>query len=151
MFQGTSVILPKLDYEFEVVLTKDAGKVYLLPQEKIMITELEKSYVPITEFQDIFRDTIPIVREYGIQKFIFDKQQLRVFHQPSMEWYFLYWKTELYELGLSKHRKILPQDQPAFKLAVDAGKAKIMRENQDTIIPLLDIQYTTNIPDAIRI
>ncbi len=143
-------VLPTLSYKYELVIDKDYGKVFLLPEKQILILELTKEYVPIEEFKEIFTETVPIIEKYKIKKFIFDKQNLRVFHQPSMEWYFVTWKADIYKLGLSVHRKILPQDQPAFNLAVEAGRAKILSEYKDTVIPLLDIQYKTNIKDAIE-
>jgi hypothetical protein len=147
---SASLILPDLSYAFEEVISKEFGKVFILPDQKIMICELYKAYVPIEEFKEIFSATVPLIEKHQTKKFIFDKQQLRVFHQPSMEWYFLDWKKEIYGKGLSIHRKILPQDQPAFKLAVEAGLAKIHRENKDTIIPLLDIRYSTSVVEAIE-
>lgn len=143
-------VLPTLSYKYEIVINKDYGKVFLLPDNQIMICELTKEYVPIEEFREIFSETVPLIEKYQIKKFIFDKQNLRVFHQPSMEWYFIVWKQKIYEKGLNIHRKILPQNEPTFKLAVEAGRAKIMSEYKDTIIPLLDIQYKTNIKDAIE-
>lgn len=143
-------VLPTLSYKYELVIEKNYGKVYLLPENKIMILELTKEYVPIEEFKEIFSETVPIIKKYKIKKFIFDKQNLRVFHQPSMEWYFTVWKKEVYELGLSVHRKILPHDQPVFELAVKAGREKIMNEYKDTVIPLLDIQYSKTIEEAIE-
>lgn len=143
-------VLPSLPYRYEIIIDKDYGKVFLLPDEGIMICELTKEYVPIEEFREIFTETVPLIEKYGVKKFIFDKQNLRVFHQPSMEWYFVHWKQEIYAKGVSIHRKILPQDQAAFHLAVEAGRAKIMAEYKDTVIPLLDIQYKTTVKDAIE-
>ena len=143
-------VLPTLSYKYEVVINKDYGKVFLLPDLQILICELTKEYVPIEEFREIFTETIPLIEKYQIKKFIFDKQNLRVFHQPSMEWYFVFWKKEIYAKGLTIHRKILPQDQPAFCLAVEAGRAKINLEYKDTAIRFLDIQYKTNVKDAIE-
>jgi len=143
-------VLPTLSFKYELVLEKNYGKVFLLPDNHILILELTKEYVPIEEFREIFTETIPLIEKYKITKFIFDKQNLRVFHQPSMEWYFITWKQEIYKLGLSVHRKILPQDQPAFAMAVEAGRAKIMNDYKDTVIPLLDIQYKTSIKEAIE-
>lgn len=142
--------LPALPYAYEIVIEKEYGKVFLLPTEHILICELTREYVPIEDFKEIFNETVPIIEKFNIRKFIFDKQNMRVFHQPSMEWYFVDWKTNIYALGLSIHRKILPQDQPAFNLAVEAGRAKIMAEYKNTIIPKLDIQYKTSIKDAIE-
>jgi len=143
-------VLPELPYKYEIVISKDYGKVFLLPDNQIMICELTKEYVPIEDFREIFQETVPLIEKHKIKKFIFDKQNLRIFHQPSMEWYFVNWKQEIYRLGLSIHRKILPQDQPAFALAVEAGRAKIMAEYKDTIIPKLDIQYKNTIKEAIE-
>lgn len=150
MEQTASNVLPKLGINYKLAIEKDYGKVFLLPDEKILILELTKEYVPIEEFREIFTETIPLVKEHKIEKFIFDKQNLRVFHQPSMEWYFVEWKKELYELGLIKHRKILPKDQPAFKMAVEAGRAKILAEYPNLIIDKLDIQYKDSIEEAIK-
>ncbi|MEN9444837.1 MAG: hypothetical protein RIS47_1727 [Bacteroidota bacterium] len=143
-------VLPTLTYKYEIVISKDCGKVFLLPDEHIMICELTKEYVPIEEFKEIFSETVQFIDKFKIKKFIFDKQNLRVFHQPSMEWYFVQWKQEIYTKGLTVHRKILPQDQPAFNLAVEAGRAKIMVDYKDTVIPKLDIQYKTTVKAAIE-
>ncbi|HAN78709.1 MAG TPA: hypothetical protein DCQ31_13585 [Bacteroidales bacterium] len=143
-------ILPTLSYKFEIVINKVFGKVFLLPDKQIMICELTKEYVLIEDFREIFSETVPFIEKYKIEKFIFDKQNLRVFHQPSMEWYFVFWKQEIYTKGLTIHRKILPQDQVAFNLAVEAGRAKIMSEYKDTVIHLIDIQYKTTISEAIE-
>jgi len=150
LIKTASEILPTLPYKYEVVINKDYGKVFLLADKHIMICELTKPYVPIEEFTEIFSETIPYIEQYGIKKFIFDKQNMRVFHQPSMEWYFVNWKQEIYHLGLTKHRKILPKDEIAFCLAVEAGRDKIAKEYTDTIIPLLDIQYKDTIREAIE-
>ena len=143
-------ILPTLSYKYEVVVNKDYGKVFLLPDNQTMICELTEEYVPIEDFREIFSETTPFIEKHKIKKFIFDKQKMRVFHQPSMEWYFVHWKKELYDKGLTIHRKVLPQDEIAFNLAVEAGRKKIMLEYTDTVIPLLDIQYKTTIEKAIE-
>lgn len=145
-----SEVLPTMNYKYEIVIEKNYGKVFILNDLHILICELTKEYVPIEEFREIFTETIPIIEKNNIKKFIFDKQNLRVFHQPSMEWYFINWKQEIYGKGLTVHRKILPQNQPAFKLAVEAGRAKIMAEYKNTIINLLDIQYKDSILEAIE-
>jgi len=145
-----SAVLPTLPYTYEQVIETNYGKVFTLPDLKMMICELTQEYVPIEHFRKIFEATTPLIAKYGITKFIFDKQNLRVFHQPSMEWYFVHWKKEVYGLGVSVHRKILPQDQPAFEQAVKAGRAKIVAEYIDTVIPYLDIQYKKTIIEAIE-
>jgi len=148
--QTATHVLPKLTYPSELVVQKDYGKLFLLPENNILICELTKQYVPIYEFREIFTMTIPFIEKHNITKFIFDKQNLRVFHQPSMEWYFIHWKKEIYYKGLSVHRKILPQNLPMFEAAVTAGRAKIEAEYKDTIIHLLDIKYSKSIEEAIK-
>lgn len=144
-----SKLLPNLNYKFEEVITKDYGVVFALPEEHILICELFNEYTPIEEFKEIFTATVPIIEKFKTKKFIFDKQNLRVFHQPSMEWYFVDWKKEIYTKGLTNHRKVLPQNEPSFALAVEAGRAKIRKEFPDTIIDKLDIQYKNSIAEAI--
>jgi hypothetical protein len=145
-----TLALKELNYKYEPVIMNEYAAVFLLADQKILICELLKEYVPIEQFIGVFSEMVPIILQHQIKKFIFDKQNLRVFHQPSMEWYFLYWKKEILEMGLSVHRKILPQNQPAFNLAVQAGLAKIKREHKDTIIHLLDIKYSPTVKDAIE-
>ena len=143
-------VLKKMNYNYKTLISKDFGTVYHLPEKQILICELNKSYVPIEEFKEIFSETVPLIKKLSIKKFIFDKQNLRVFHQPSMEWYFVEWKQEIYKLGMSVHRKILPKNQPAFKLAVEAGHEEIAKKYTDTIIPKLDIKYKESIEKAIE-
>ena len=143
-------VLPTLTYNYELIINKDYGKAFLIPEKKTLICELTKGYVNIENFQEIFNEMTTVIDNYAIKKFVFDKQNLKVFHQPSMEWYFVHWKKEIYEKGLTVHRKILPQTEMAFNLAVEAGREKIKREFKDTVIHLLDIQYKTSIIDAIE-
>jgi hypothetical protein len=106
----TTEILPTLSYDYELIIDKPYGNVYLLTEKQTLICELTEEYVTIEDFKEIFSETNAFIEKHQIKKFIFDKQHLRVFHQPSMEWYFLYWKKEIFDLGLKVHRKILPQD-----------------------------------------
>ena len=133
-----------------LVYEKPYGKVYIMKPEKVMICVLLDDYVPIRKFKEIFNAMTDFVKEYGIKKFIFDKRHLRAFHQPSMEWYFVDWKMEMYELGLDKHRKILPKGQDWFRDAVDAGRDRIMRKHPNLELDKLDIQYRNGVDEAIE-
>lgn len=143
-------VLPLLPYKYETVITKSYGKVFILPAQFVMICELTNSYTPIEEFREIFTETLALIDKHKIKKFIFDKQSMGVFHQPSMEWYFVHWKKEILAKGLASHRKILPQNNMAFNMAVEAGRDKIMNEYTDTVISQLDIQYKATIKEAIE-
>jgi len=142
-------VLPALSYSYELVIEKDCGKVFLLPDQDTLICELTKKYVPIKEFKEIFVAISPIIEKHNIKKFVFDKQNLAVFHQLSMEWYFVHWKKDMYALGMKTHRKILPKDNLSFKMAVEAGRFKIATEFKNTVVDKLDIQYKSSIQEAI--
>ncbi|ALO14528.1 hypothetical protein [Salinivirga cyanobacteriivorans] len=137
-------------YDLKNVFDKAYGRLYVIPEKHIMICEANREYLTIEEFKEIFNATKPLIDQYNVDKFIFDKQNMRVFHQPSMEWYYVHWKKEMFAKGLKTHRKILPQNQPQFNIAVEAGKAKIMNEYSDLIIDKLDIQYRKSVEEAIE-
>ncbi len=134
----------KLAYE------KDFGKVYIMEKERIMICVLTKDYVTIKKFQQIFNAMAEFVKTYSIEKFIFDKRYLRAFHQPSMEWYFVDWKMEMYQYGLKTHRKILPVGEGWFKEAVMAGRDRIFKRYSHLDFGKLDIQYRDSVIEAVE-
>ena len=127
---------------------KKFGKVYIMQEEQIMICVLTKDYVPIQKFKKIFNAMSELVKAYNIKKFIFDKRHLRAFHQPSMEWYFVDWKMQMYELGLDTHRKILPPQEGWFADAVKAGRAKIVNDYPDIPFEKVDIGYCDTVIEA---
>lgn len=75
------------------------------------LIQADTSYIPIEQFKEIFEFMEGMIREKKITKLIFDKRKLRVFHQPSMEWYFVEWKEKMAAYGLVNHIKILPDDK----------------------------------------
>ncbi len=91
-----------------------------LPYEKAAICTVNTAYIPMAEFQQLFEIAGELVKQESITKFIFDKRKLIAFHQPSMEWYHLVWKEEMYNYGLRSHRKLLPEDK-MFERNVIAG------------------------------
>ena len=115
---------------------------------EVLIVTATGNFIPYYEFRKAFTHLETFVEQLHTKKLIFDKRKLKVFHQPSMEWYFLEWKSRVYKLGLDTHRKILPKDD-AFKQSVQTGIAKIHREHQDGIYKKLDIAYVDNLQDAI--
>ena len=114
----------------------------------IAIVEATASYIPIEQFKEIFGAIGKIVEERKITKLIFDKRKLTVFHQPSMEWYFIEWKEKMFEFGLKTHRKILPQDE-IFKQSVKIGREKIKASHPNGKYTQMDIQYSESIEEAI--
>jgi len=126
------------------------SRIYFNEELKIVICELKAEYVPIEHFKDTFYKISELVEAGNNHKFIFDKRSLRAFHQPSMEWYFVVWKKEMYEKGLKIHRKILPPE-PWFRKSVSIAKEQISREHHEIIINKLDIRYCESVEEAIEI
>lgn len=135
---------------FELMFEIRYARVYANPERGIIICELLTDYIPIDDFKEVFAEISKIVISGKYEKFIFDKRSLRAFHQPSMEWYFLHWKNKMLELGLSQHRKILPEEK-WFEKMVMIAKEQIMKNNPDNIIHLLDIKYCNSIEEAILV
>jgi len=125
------------------------AKVTYHEASKIIICELKSEYVPIEHFKDIFYKISELVKKGINYKFIFDKRALRAFHQPSMEWYFVVWKKEMYQHGLKLHRKILPEE-PWFRKSVEIAKLQIVQNYPDNIVDKLDIRYCESIQEAIE-
>lgn len=113
------------------------------------VVEATSNYIPIGEFKEIFNAIETLVRGKNISKLIFDKRKLTVFHQPSMEWYFVEWKEKMFDLGLKTHRKILPNDD-IFKQSVKIGREKIKAMHPNGKFTLMDIQYADSIEDAVN-
>ncbi|MDX5340102.1 MAG: hypothetical protein LPK25_13830 [Cyclobacteriaceae bacterium] len=134
--------------DFEIAYQERYCRVRIHPGNKIVICELLADYIPIEDFKVAFGKIGEIVKQGDYQKFIFDKRSLRAFHQPTMEWYFLEWKKEMLNYGLSQHRKILPSEK-WFEKMVQIAKEQILKNNPDHIIDQLDILYCDSIEEAI--
>jgi hypothetical protein len=131
----------------EHLITKYAS-VSFIPASRIAICTVTAAYIPITEFKELFTSISELVLKEKITKFIFDKRKMTAFHQPSMEWYHLVWKEEMYGKGLTSHRKLLPDDK-LFEQSVITGRKKIAREHPDFKFDKFDILYCNSIEEAI--
>ena len=134
---------------FKLVQAFDHADIYVLEDRPIMIIEATGTYIPIDEFKKIFTRAEEVVKNEPIQKVIFDKRKLEVFHQPSMEWYFTTWKENILEYGVKVHRKLLPED-PTFRHSVKIGRLKIHEKYPNLHTESMDIQYTDSIEEAIN-
>ena len=103
----------------------------------------------MNDFKELFNKIAILVKQEKITKFIFDKRRLTTFHQPSMEWYHLIWKEDMYKTGLKKHRKLLPNDK-LFEQSVITGRKKIARENPDFNFDKFEIIYCKSLEEAIE-
>lgn len=117
--------------------------------KETLIAKATDAYIPIEHFKELFNEVGRLTKEKGYKKLIFDKRNLQVFHQPSMVWYFVEWKEEMYDLGLTIHRKILPKD-PVFRECVKLGREKIYAENPKGKFHQMDIQYSVDLDDALE-
>jgi len=144
----SDIILVNMDYK--IVLSETYAQVYVIEDKKIIICEISTDYVPIEDFKRIFLFMTELMKSGSFDKFIFDKRALRAFHQPSMEWYYLEWKKSILEHGVSKHRKILP-NEPWFEKMVAVAKEQILSANPSNIIHQLDIKYCKTLEEAIEV
>lgn len=133
---------------YQLVQTFDFADLYLLKNQPILVVEATDSYIPIEEFKKIFAKAAEAVRENKVQKVIFDKRELTVFHQPSMEWYFTDWKEEMLNEGMKTHRKLLPSDF-AFRQSVKIGRMKIAEKYTNLRMDEMDIQYVESLEEAV--
>jgi hypothetical protein len=115
----------------------------------VAIVEAKTEYIPIGDFKKIFEAIGEVVKERKVTKLVFDKRNLTVFHQPSMEWYFTEWKEQMFELGLKTHRKILPTND-VFRQSVKIGRDKISKTFPAGKFHQMDIGYAETLEDAIN-
>ena len=124
--------------------------IYVVAQSPhIAVLEATANYIPLASFKEIFNFIGDLTSKNGITKLIFDKRKLSVFHQPSMEWYFVEWKEKTFEMGLKVHRKILPVDD-VFRQSVRIGREKINRDHPGKKFQQMDIQYCESVDEAIE-
>jgi hypothetical protein len=116
-------------------------------ESKTLVCTLKTEYVPMDSFQELFFEIGKIVKAEYIRKMIFDKRTLKTFHQPSMTWYHIIWKEDMYKLGLKSYRKILPEDN-LFRKSVEIGRAKIKQDNPQFNFDKFDIQYCETIEEC---
>jgi hypothetical protein len=125
------------------------ASIFLLPQQPgTAVVEATANYIPLEQFKEIFNFIGGLTSSKKIKKLIFDKRKLSVFHQPSMEWYFVEWKEKMFDAGLKTHRKILPKDD-VFRQSVRIGRDKINKAYPDRKFNQMDIQYAETIEEAI--
>lgn len=144
-----STDIENLEDKIITVHTHQHGKISKVEGKPIAIVTATSTYIPINEFQDMFSEIGKLVEKEKIEKLIFDKRELTVFHQPSMEWYFTVWKENMWDKGLRTHRKILP-DNKVFQQSVKIGRDKIKSEHPNLKFNQMDIQYKNDLQSAIN-
>jgi hypothetical protein len=125
------------------------SNIYLLTQYPgVALVEATANYIPLEQFKEIFNFIGELASREKLTKLIFDKRKLSVFHQPSMEWYFVEWKEKMFDDGLKTHRKILPKDD-VFRQSVRIGRDKINKMYPSKKFNQMDIQYAESIEEAL--
>lgn len=124
-------------------------ELYHFPKQYCGLFIAINDYIPIESFKTAFNKAAEIAQKNNWKYFIFDKSNLTVFHQPSMEWYYTEWKKQLLKIGLSKHYKILPKED-WFKISVEAGKEEIKTKYPNFDFNSFEVIYVENIMDAIE-
>ena len=66
-----------------------------------------------------------------------------------MEWYFLTWKQEILNYGLSSHRKVLPP-YTLFKECVDACKGQMLSNTEHHFLTKIDLQYFDSVKECVE-
>lgn len=114
---------------------------------KTLILRADLDYIPIEEFKSIFKKIGERIQKERFDTLVFDKRNLRIFHQPSMEWYFSEWKGEMAKAGLKNHYKLLPDDK-LFRKSVQMGRAKIDKDFPDAGYHQTNIKYYESLNEA---
>ncbi|MBK6834747.1 MAG: hypothetical protein IPG89_10910 [Bacteroidetes bacterium] len=137
------------EYDFTLENKSAFASLYFNKQLKMAICIAEAEYIPIDNFKETFVHITGMIEHVEIKHLIFDKQKLRTFHQPSMEWYFAVWKPTIKNKGLVNHYKILPK-LDWFEKAVEAGKYEIFQKFSKEILSGISISYVNSIQEAIE-
>ena len=136
--------------DFQMAFNNEYGAIFLNRAESALVLKLKKRFVPFEDFKKLVELTSPYFLSGVYEVFIFDKSDLRAFHQPSMEWYYLEWKKEMYEEAhLDKHIKIWPTER-WFQVVIEAGRNKIREAHPDHISNKLVIHYVDNQEEALE-
>lgn len=136
------------NHEFSKVDATPFNSLYFNAGLELAICVADEEYIPIDHFKKIFERVTQLSDQYRISSFLFDKRELRTFHQPSMEWYFSVWKPVMRDRGLKKHYKILPE-QEWFVKAVEAGKHEIYQKFGKDIVAGISIDYLNSAEEVI--
>jgi len=139
-----------LEERFTERYADNFGKIYTGTDSNTIICELLLPYTPIEQFMGLLQKKAQIIQNYGCDKFVFDKRAIRGFHQPSMEWYYLEWKVQMFhKFGLAVHRKLFC-DEEWFLKCIEAGRAEIKRKDPGSIVHTLDIKVCQTLQEAVE-
>jgi hypothetical protein len=124
------------------VLVQRHGVIFYDPNHHAVVLLAQATYLPYEHFLRFLQTIEQLAERQPVEVMVFDKSSLKIFHQPSMEWYHVVWKENMYRKGLRIYRKVLPPD-PLFKESV-----RIERENPGFQIGKFDIRYAGSLQEA---
>jgi hypothetical protein len=129
------------------VLVQRHGAIYHDSNHHAVVLLAQTTYLPYEHFLHFLQTIEQLAEGQPVEVMVFDKSYLKIFHQPSMEWYHVVWKENMYHKGLRIYRKVLPPD-PLFKESVRIGRERIERENPGFQIGKFDIRYAGSLQEA---
>ncbi|MES2567422.1 MAG: hypothetical protein V4565_11175 [Bacteroidota bacterium] len=135
-------------FEFNLIYRCSYSSLFYNSNLEMVLCIADVEYIPIENFKTIFDSISELIEKHSIKHLLFDKRNLRTFHQPSMEWYFAVWKQSIKEKGLVNHYKILP-DLEWFVQAVNAGKHEIFKKYNSNLLNGIRVSYVDTIEKAI--
>ncbi len=140
---------PKLSEAMDKIYYEDKHfRVNYDSTRKLLICTTLSQFIPKDEFMTVFEEMTKLLRTVHLETMIFDKTSLRTFDQPSMSWYHTEWKPNAKNLGLRRHRKILPKDI-VFRTSVKVGRSKILKDYPEFRFEDYDIQYFESMEEAL--
>lgn len=136
-------------YTIEQLWEDDFVFIGSIKDYSIGLAKAKKEYIPMDEFKLAFNKALDLAKSQGWNKFVFDKSNLNVFHQPSMEWYYTFWKKQLIDLGLTQHYKILPKES-WFKSSVEAGIVEIKEKHPNFDFNAFSVNYIDSLDESFQ-
>lgn len=133
---------------FELVFCNKYAFISIHREKGMIACVLLEEYIPIDRFKYVFNELALHIKNGQFKRFVFDKRSLRTFHQPTMEWYFLDWKEEVFQHGITQHYKILPE-LDWFVTAVEVAREPLIQKLSDRDFAKLDIRYCNSLEEAI--
>ena len=126
-------------------------KVNYFSEHKTLTLEATEDYLPPEAFKKDFKEILKFSEKESIRNLIFDKSNLDVFHQKSMEWYFVEITPGLFENGLQRFYKVLP-NKPWFNLdLILKSTAQIKREHPEVNFSEFDSTYVPSVEYAMNL
>lgn len=126
------------------------AQLHFLPDVRKAMISTRSSYLPIDVFQTLLHQLEGLLALHEINGLVFDKRSLKIFHQPSMLWYYTQWKPAMLEkYGLSNHFKLLPKEA-VFRQHVAIAKEEIFARHESALaLQRLDIRYFETLEEAL--